>query len=295
MAAACIRLLILMTSSLLLVPGIRAEQDAPHPAQGQKNESPNPKSQKPKLRKRKSRKPRLQKSKPHRPEVSKTTEPQKQAVGAEDQKPKQQENPAPPTNTVPPGTTAAPAPAGPTSPVPAGVAAAPPPAGPTSTDVGGARIAGKPVQTPSVEVSGAYNYLRFAGINCHGGSGSITYNINDSLSVVGEVGGCSGSNSLSGASGRAVTYLFGPRINFRSSSRLIPYAQVLGGGVQSTNSGGLSINAFAVAVGGGLDVKVRDHISFRLAQIDYLQTRFGSSRQHSLRVESGIVVHFGSK
>jgi len=156
-------------------------------------------------------------------------------------------------------------------------------------------LLGEPGPVPSFEVSGTYNYVRLAGLNCHGGSGSIAYNVNDSVGAVAEVGGCRDTGLPSGISGHAVTYLFGPRINFRSSSKFTPYGQLLVGGAQFGGTGGVSANAFAMTLGGGLDLRISDHVSFRVAQAEYLLTQFGGTQQNNFRFQSGIVLRFGSK
>lgn len=155
-------------------------------------------------------------------------------------------------------------------------------------------LSGESVQTPEVEISGMYNFIRVLGVNCQGGSGSIAYNVSDSIGAVAEVGGCSDTGLPSGFSGHTVTYLFGPRLNLRSGSKFTPYVQVLAGGVQSASSG-ISASAFAATVGGGLDVRLNAHVSFRIAQAEYLLTRFGVGQQNNLRLGSGIVFRFGSK
>ena len=156
-------------------------------------------------------------------------------------------------------------------------------------------LAGEPEPPPSFEVSGAYNYIRLAGVNCHGGSGSIVYNVNDSVGAVAEVGGCRDTGLPSGINGHAVTYLFGPRINFRSSSKFTPYGQLLVGGARFGGTSGVSANAFAMTIGGGLDLRISNHVSFRVAQAEYLLTQFGGTQQNSFRFASGIVLRFGSK
>ena len=54
-------------------------------------------------------------------------------------------------------------------------------------------------------------------------------------------------------------------------------------------------NAFAMALGGGVDWKANDRIAIRLAQGDYLLTRFGSTSQHNFRLSTGVVFRFGGK
>ena len=47
--------------------------------------------------------------------------------------------------------------------------------------------------------------------------------------------------------------------------------------------------SFAMALGGGLDVRVSKRIDFRLIQADYAPTFFGSGRQDNFRLSVGIV------
>ena len=84
---------------------------------------------------------------------------------------------------------------------------------------------------------------------------------------------------------------------FLSHGRLFPYVQALVGaerfsaGVSGVGSG--STNAFAMTVGGGVDVTLTRHVSFRAIQVEYLYTHFSSANQNSLRLQSGIVWRFG--
>jgi opacity protein-like surface antigen len=47
--------------------------------------------------------------------------------------------------------------------------------------------------------------------------------------------------------------------------------------------------SFAMALGGGLDVRVSKRIAVRLIQLDYTPTFFGSGRQDNFRISAGIV------
>lgn len=162
---------------------------------------------------------------------------------------------------------------------------------------------------PQFELSGGYSYVRAnpansnGGFNLNGGSGSFTYNFTDHFSAVAEFGAYSFSGLPGGVSSTMYTYLFGPRVSLRKSSRVIPFAQaLLGGGRLTASSSGVNAgeNGFAMALGGGVDVSVGSHFAIRLVQADYLLTRFASvsgasATQNNLRVSVGIVFHFGNK
>lgn len=59
--------------------------------------------------------------------------------------------------------------------------------------------------------------------------------------------------------------------------------------------------AFAMAAGGGLDIRVSKHFSFRLVSVDYVLTRFPSLttgenlNQNRIRASAGILFTFGEQ
>lgn len=154
---------------------------------------------------------------------------------------------------------------------------------------------------PRVEVFGGYSYVHsnFAGtgLNFNGGSGSIAVNVTQVIGLVGDFGGY--HNNTSGVSTNNFTYLFGPKFAYRGNERVTPYFHVLLGGIHASSSFGTvsaSSNAFALAIGGGLDAKVAPHIAIRVAQIDYLLTKLQDDkddRQNNVRVSAGIVFRWG--
>lgn len=162
---------------------------------------------------------------------------------------------------------------------------------------------------PQLEVSGAYSYVRAnpgnssGGFNLNGGSGSLAYNFTDRFSAVGEFGGYRFTSLPAGLSSTMYTYLFGPRISLRKSSRVNPFAQaLLGGGRINASASGVNAgeNAFAMAIGGGADLGLSSHFAVRLIEADYLLTRFAnvngaSSTQNDARISAGVVFRFGSR
>jgi hypothetical protein len=51
-------------------------------------------------------------------------------------------------------------------------------------------------------------------------------------------------------------------------------------------------NAFATAIGGGIDLRVAPFLSVRPIQLDYLPTHFNSTTQNQPRVSAGLVIRF---
>jgi len=153
------------------------------------------------------------------------------------------------------------------------------------------------------EISGNYQYTRINpgngadGINCHGGSGTFGAYLTERIGIIGDVGGCKVTGLPSGFTSHEVNYLFGPRVYFRPHGRVYPYVQALFGGEQLTAGasglGSASNSAFAVTAGGGADITLTRHVSFRAIQVEYLYTHFGGASQNNVRLQSGLVWRFG--
>jgi opacity protein-like surface antigen len=145
----------------------------------------------------------------------------------------------------------------------------------------------------SVDASIGYSYFRLGGsggLNQNGVSGSLAYNPNKWLGVVGDFGGYHASPS--GVSVNTYTYLFGPRISLRNPSHMTPFVQGLVGGSRiSIGSGGGSTNQFAYSFGGGVDFALIPHLAFR-PQVDYVGLNTPGSHTNCTRVSAGLVVHF---
>jgi hypothetical protein len=64
-------------------------------------------------------------------------------------------------------------------------------------------------------------------------------------------------------------------------------------GGATISGGGVSDSAFAMLLGGGLDIGLRKGIGLRLVQADWIVTKFNSETQNSQgRVSVGIVIKF---
>ena len=165
--------------------------------------------------------------------------------------------------------------------------------------------------SPKVEAFGGYSFVHVSDqgqtANLNGGSGSLDYNLTPMFGIVGDFGGYHWSQK--GVSANVISYLFGPKIALRHGP-ITPFAQVLFGGARlsgivfnpcpsarvhpeaSTCSTSASENAFALAVGGGLDWNATAHIGIRLVQAEYLMTKFKdgvNDRQNNARVSTGVV------
>jgi hypothetical protein len=150
-----------------------------------------------------------------------------------------------------------------------------------------------PTQAQSVDASLGYSYFRLGGsngLNQNGLSGSVAYNPNRWLGIVGDIGGYHASPS--GVDVNTYTYLFGPRLSLRNRSSITPFVQGLLGGSRITiGNGGGSSNQFAYSVGGGVDLRLLPHLALR-PQLDYIGLDTPGSHTNCMRLSVGFVVHF---
>ena len=151
--------------------------------------------------------------------------------------------------------------------------------------------------TPRFQLFGGYSYTHVSGANgsgnLHGWNAALGGNLTRHLSLVADFAG--GYDRSSGTAVNVHTFLFGPQVTKRAK-RADLFAQALFGvgRVGASASGiGASDTAFATALGGGVDVHVGSRVSFRVAQIDYLLTRFGGHSQNNFRVSTGLVIRWG--
>ncbi|MBZ5567639.1 MAG: hypothetical protein LAN64_07275 [Acidobacteriia bacterium] len=153
------------------------------------------------------------------------------------------------------------------------------------------------------EVFGGYQYTRLnfgsgtPGLNFNGWNAAVTGNVNHWLGVTGDFSGA--YKSTLGDSLKQHTFMFGPTVSSHSSDRFTPFAHALFGVARFSESGSDpsgapfsdSRNSFAMALGGGVDVGVKN-FAVRIGQFDYLMTRFGSTTQNDFRYSAGIVFRF---
>jgi hypothetical protein len=158
--------------------------------------------------------------------------------------------------------------------------------------------------TPKYEVGMNYSWLHVTSANDslqrtgNGGSGYFEYNVNNVLGLVGDIGGYANTR----IDDRLLTYMFGPRFNWRHA-RLTPYAQFLFGGAyvwNDLNTVSTTQNAFATAAGGGLDYTLTKHIAIKPIQVEYVMTQIDSTRgfgshQNDIRYSAGVVFRLGER
>lgn len=155
---------------------------------------------------------------------------------------------------------------------------------------------------PKAEVYGGYSAVFTQDITLHGFQASVAGNVNKWFGLVAEFGGAYDRDTL--GSGLKVestvyTYLFGPRFSRRGNGRATLFAHSLFGGVHGRGRiEGLELNrletanGFAMALGGGVDVKLSERLALRVLQADYLLTRVDSETANNARLSAGLVIRF---
>lgn len=92
------------------------------------------------------------------------------------------------------------------------------------------------------------------------------------------------------------TELYGPRFTF-ALPRIHPFVHALFGtvhGQAAVSSGIVSENAFGMAFGAGVNIKLSRHIWLRPVQLDYIRSEFTNSGQNQTRISAGLVYRFGN-
>jgi len=190
--------------------------------------------------------------------------------------------------------------------------------------------------TPKVDLFTGYSFLRYnsaqtvPAFTANGGIGTLGFNFTDAIGLEAELGGYHNGNiNDNHFDSTTFSFLFGPRLSYGRSKKVDPYFHVLFGGQHATSSIAadsiLVVNplsatpsdgrykasqtTFAMAIGGGIDIKLSKGITFRPVQIDYYLTRFEAPEivvptdstaktarnQNNFRYATGIQFNFGAR
>jgi hypothetical protein len=172
--------------------------------------------------------------------------------------------------------------------------------------------------------------------SANGGGGQFVLNFGKWFGAVADVGAVHNGDIGGYHLDTTLTnFMFGPRIPIRVSHRITPYLQALFGGVYGSTSAPVTVppgtvvlppvvnpasstaatnaanaialraatsqTAFAMAYGGGLDIKINKIVSFRPIGLDYYMMRLQNLRtandnnQHCLRYTTGFNFTFGAQ
>jgi hypothetical protein len=169
-------------------------------------------------------------------------------------------------------------------------------------------------------------FMVYDGRACPGGGGLFAYRMNSQWQLALEVAGCQVSGFKGNISADSLTYLAGPRWRPTTRGRWSPHAHVLVGGQKISQEEVFpeiedrlkaearaklrrpplreeyatfeTRNAFALAAGAGVEVKLNSALAFRLASVDYLKAWTpqvgGIDYSSSIRLSSGIILRLGT-
>jgi opacity protein-like surface antigen len=148
---------------------------------------------------------------------------------------------------------------------------------------------------PKAELFGGYSYTKEGEESLHGGEASLALRLTRWIAVEADVSAHYGSEL--GISTSRLFFLGGPRFAYRSRSVTV-FTHYLAGGVRSR--AGITVlgvditenrTNFAVAFGGGVDVRLSDRWAIR-AQADYALIRADGSTEKEPRFSAGAVYRF---
>jgi hypothetical protein len=181
---------------------------------------------------------------------------------------------------------------------------------------GVAAMAQESAPTPMVETGLNYSFARvnpggaLSGFSQNGGSAYVEYNVSRVVGLVADFGAYhNGTIQSLPVNDTTFSYLFGPRFNWRRS-HFTPYIQTLVGGARLNTAldpagnaapAAVTQNVFAAALGGGLDIPLKNHFVVKPIQIEYLMLHPPAGApglnyaQNDLRYSAGVAFRFGSK
>lgn len=139
---------------------------------------------------------------------------------------------------------------------------------------------------PRVEVFGGYSFLRSEGASFNGGAASLAINPHDNIGIVADY-----SIHFGPLNSNLQTLTFGPQFSYRSP-RFTLFGRGLAGGARLGAPLG-SVYFATFGGGGGLDLKVNDHLALRVLQADWLVYRNPGVGPNSNAVRLGAGVVFG--
>ena len=145
-------------------------------------------------------------------------------------------------------------------------------------------VMGHGQETPIAELAIGYSNIQVknSDTTANGGNGSVAFNVNRWLGVVGDFGLY--HSAVVGSGLAAGSYAFGPRVSYRHSGVITPFAQVVFGGLRYANNG------LTFGAGGGIDLAPGRESLFALRpQVDYVRFRANGSWINTARIGIGLV------
>jgi opacity protein-like surface antigen len=184
--------------------------------------------------------------------------------------------------------------------------------------------------SPGFEAYFGYDWVKFnpdaaaiPSFTANGGSAQLVYTFYKGIGLTFDAGAVT-KDTFSGVfNNRQTHFLIGPRYGFHNHSRFTPFGEILFGGADASVSTSIveaptvlpstaitvpdnvsarltaSRTSFAMMAGGGLDIRLSKHFTYRLFDADYFLTRpisFISGQnvnKNNLRVTTGVALTWG--
>ncbi len=134
-------------------------------------------------------------------------------------------------------------------------------------------------------------------IKLNGQSGfgtSVTFNLNNFFGVTADF-----NRHFNSTQADTTSVLGGPKLFYRTE-HMTPFAEVLVGLGRVSPSFTNAVNGLEVAAGGGMDMDITKHVSWRVIQADYVRQQFstngglGVGHMNGARLQGGVVFKFGT-
>ncbi|HEX5481128.1 MAG TPA: hypothetical protein VFZ08_00715 [Terriglobia bacterium] len=167
-----------------------------------------------------------------------------------------------------------------------------------------------------IEFFGGYSYLRLGNAgpsmksNANGWEASVALHLLGPFGAELDYSNHYGISPVPAPAGSErfvpeLSQMVGPRFNLLSLPRVEPFVHALFGtlhgvaevspppGCTACSTTTVREDPFAMAFGGGINVKATHHIWLRLIQADYVHANFSSHPQNDTRISTGFVLRFG--
>jgi hypothetical protein len=165
-------------------------------------------------------------------------------------------------------------------------------------------------EAPAAEFFGGLSIMTFEDKDCaYNPKGSmagwglgLALNLNSSFAVKADLNGnysavkTSGGDKVEGSGINQHNIMGGIQYTKRYEDINI-FAEALGGfarvSEKMTSSHEHSYKGFAMAFGGGVDWKISPGIGWRIAQVDYIPSRWNDRFHHNVRIQTGVLIPLG--
>jgi hypothetical protein len=157
------------------------------------------------------------------------------------------------------------------------------------------------IKVQTVDVS---NFPRIEHVGFNGFEAEGTYNVNRLFGIAADLSAHYHTETSTplGTQQRVKSslynFLIGPVLKLRNKSRGEPFVHALFGAAHIGSSPSGLVHAtdsqtdFAMAFGGGLDIRVAKHIEVRAFEADYNPTFFERDRQDNIRLSFGLIFKY---